>query len=135
MTITLAASGTTISLNPDLYWEDEFTWVALEQAISRSVSGALLVQQAARPFGRPITLRNPRSDEGAITRAQLAQLQAWGATPDLALTLTLRGVVHKVIFRHEGDSSPIDAQPLAYNHNSAATDRVFATLRFLTVPE
>ncbi len=111
--ITLSAGGTTLDLDPDLFWSDEFTWNAVEQAVDRSVTGALIVYTGTRAGGRPITLQ-PADDESAwMPRATLAQLQAWEANAALTLTLSLRGVDYTVVFRRH-DSSPIEARPVQF---------------------
>ncbi len=132
--ITLSDGTTTIALDPDLYWEDEYTWSAVEQSVARSLTGAQIVQLGLRQAGRPITLR-PEDDVSAwMSRAVMAQLQAWADIPGKRMTLTLRGTAHLVIGRHH-DGGMIDARPLIHYADPADTDWVLATLRFLTVIE
>ena len=51
MTITLNASSTTVTLHPDLYWEDEFSWYPVEQGTERTLTGALIVDAVAKVLG------------------------------------------------------------------------------------
>lgn len=111
--ITLSAGGTTLTLDPDLFWSDEFTWFATEQTVERSVTGALIIDVGTRIGGRPITLE-PSDDNAAwMPRATLAQLQAWEANPALTLSLSLRGVTYAVVFRRH-DGAPIEARPVQF---------------------
>lgn len=101
MSISLSDGVTTLALHKDLFWSDEFNWHPVEQAVDRSITGALIVQAASRIKGRPITLE-PEDDSSAWTqRSDIESLRNWAAEPGLELTLTLRGVSRTVIFRHQ----------------------------------
>ncbi len=45
-----------LHLPDDLIWRDEFDWAPVEQVVTPTLSGALLVEETAKPEGRPITL-------------------------------------------------------------------------------
>lgn len=135
-TITLTDGTTTLELDPDLYWEDEFRWSATAQSMTRSLTGRAIYQVGTRNGGRPITLR-PEDDSSAwMTRATLSQLLVWQDIPGLVLTLTLRGTPYTVRFRHGTDESgaAVEARPLIHYADPASTDWVHITLRFITVP-
>lgn len=132
MAITLSDGSTVLELDPDLYWEDEFAWAAVEQAMERSLTGALIVHLGARQYGRPITLRNEDERSAWMTRADMAQLQAWADIPGKRLTLSLRGGSHWVLFRHH-DGGPFEARPVVHYADPEPADWVLATLRFITV--
>lgn len=111
--ITLTANGSTLQLDPDLWWSDEHRWQTVSQSVERSLTGALVIDLGVRIGGRPITLEAATNDSAWMSRATLAQLQAWEADPDLVLTLNLRGEAYSVIFRrHEG--VPIEAEPVTF---------------------
>lgn len=134
MTITLSANSTTVALDADFFWSDEYDWSATEQTVTRSVTGALLVHAGARNAGRPITLM-PEDDAAAwMTRADMVQLQAWADAPGQVMTLTLRGTAHRVLFRHH-DGGAFEATPLVHYADPAPEDWLLATLRFITIPE
>lgn len=133
--ITLAAGATTLTLSPDLWWSDEFSWSPVEQAVSRSLTGALLIDVATLDGGRPITLQPPAPNAAWMNLATLSQLQAWEADAALTLTLTLRGVARDVVFRREG-GQPIAATPIEFMADPQAGDAgdfYLVTLRFLEV--
>lgn len=131
MTITLTVGTTVLALDSDLQWSDEYAWAATEQSVSRSLTGALLVQVGQRQAGRPITLAASES-AGWMTRAAMAQLRAWADVPGQVMTLTLRGATYPVMFRHH-DGGPFDASPLVDYSDPDAADWVVPTLRFMTV--
>lgn len=110
MAITLGA----ITLPAGLAWSDEFGWAARTQSTEYSLTGALIVEQAVRQAGRPITLigQSSGNDHTAwITRANLLLLQTQLAAGTSA-TLTLHDArTFSVIARLDSDS-PIDADPL-----------------------
>lgn len=131
MTITLTNGGTTIALDPDLLWSDEFDWHPVEQSQERSITGALIVQASVRVAGRPITLQ-PEDERSAWTsRATLEQLQDWAGVPGMTFTLALRGEIRNVIFRHQ--DTAIEAKPLVHFSDVDAADNYLVTYRFMEI--
>ena len=133
MSVTLADSGTTLTLNPDLYWSDENTWHPVQQAVERTITGAQVIQVAAMVNGRPITLE-PEDDEAAwMTLADVAALRNWAAVPGKTMTLTLRGVARTVIFRHQDGG--FDARPvLQYRDgHELPADFYLCTIRLMEI--
>lgn len=132
--ITLSAGATTLTLDPDLHWTDEFAWSSVQQSTERSIGGALIIDVAQKIAGRPITLAPPADNAAWMPRATLAQLQAWEAQPELVLTLNLRGTAFQVVFNRENDpiqSSPVDF--VADPEPGGFGDWYLCTLKFLTV--
>lgn len=99
MAITLSNGATTLVLPEDLLWTNEFRWSAVSQSTERSLTGALLIDAAARVGGRQITLAG-REDFGWILRAGLETLRAWASIPEQQFTLTHNGVARTVLFDH-----------------------------------
>lgn len=132
MTITLSDGAITLALDPDLLWEDEFVWAPVVQAVEYSVTGALVVDVGRRQTGRPVTLRAEDDSSGWMTRADMAQLQAWADVEGQQLTLMLRGAARTVLFRHH-DGGPFEARPVVHFADPAPTDWVIATLRLITI--
>lgn len=131
MSITLAYSGTTLELDPDLYWEDENNWHPVEQSTQRTVTGALIVSNASMTGGRPITLQ-PIDDESAwMPRSMLDTLRSWAAVAGREMTLTLRGQARTVVFRHSDGA--IEATPIFHFSDTSGTDWYRVVLRFLEV--
>jgi len=127
--ITLQYSTTTLTLDPDLYWSDENDWHPVEQTVTRTVSGALVVNTAARVGGRPITLQPENEGSAWMARATLDTLRSWAAVAGREMTLTLRGVARTVIFRHQDGA--IDATPVVHYSDTDNTDWYRVVLRFM----
>lgn len=132
MSITLNYSGTTLNLPEDLYWNDENSWAPVEQAIERSISGALIVSSATRVAGRPITLTPEDQGSAWMLRSVLDTLRTWAAVPGREMVLTLRGTTYNVIFRHH-DGQAVEAAPIKHCNDVQPTDFYTVTLRFMEV--
>ncbi len=132
MAITLQHSTTTLTLHPDLYWSDEHQWHPVEQTTQRTLSGALIVSVAERQSGRPITLEPENEQSAWLDRETLDTLRSWAAVPGRTMTLTLRGVAHDVIFRHQ-DGAAVEARPIVHYSDVEATDFYSVTLRFMEI--
>lgn len=111
MAITLGV----IALPDGLVWSDEQEWSPIDQQTSYSLTGALIVEEASKQAGRPITLTG-QTDGSAhtawITRANLALLRTALDTPLAQFTLTLHdGRTFSVIPRRDGNG-PLTAVPI-----------------------
>jgi len=126
---TLSDGTTTVTLSADLAWSDEFAWAPVEQTVQRTITGAVIVQAAARVAGRPITLAASDEQAGWLTRAALDQCRVWALIPGQQLTLNYRGVSHTVIWRHQ--DTAIDASPVVFYADVQSGDFYRATLRFM----
>lgn len=119
-----------VELPRGMLWTDEFTWVAVERSVERSITGAQVVDQAAKVAGRPITLQGVR-DQGWIRRATLLAVQALADVPGATYTLKLAdGREFEVMFAPE---NPIEAEPISRPELPASTHPYVATLRLITV--
>jgi hypothetical protein len=93
----------TIQLPSDLIWVNEFSWTPVVKSVSRSLSGAQLVQTAVKAQGRPITLSGQHA---WISRADVIALRALADAPDVTYTLTLADTrVFTVMFDDNGFSA------------------------------
>lgn len=122
MSVTLAG----IDLPPDILWTDEFDHDAIAQAQTRTLGGALVVEETALTAGRRITLG------GAsiwVTRATVKALRALSEQADTVHTLNLRGQTFSVIFERPA----IEAQAVIELADATDTDRYEITLHLLTV--
>ena len=132
MAITLkhTPSATTVTLPDALNWADEYTWSPVEQTKTYTTTGTLLIEEALKQAGRPITLEGSE-DRTWCTRALVDQLHAWAGTPGMVLTLTLRGVDRSVTFDHE--KGALQGLPVLFyaDGSIASTDWYVPTLRFI----
>jgi len=107
-----------VTLPGDLRWSDEFAWSAVARSAEYSLTGALLVEEAVKQAGRPITLEGKSESLGYIwlERSVILALRALVDTPLWTGTLTLAdGRTYPVIFRDEG----LTAEPVQHQASSA----------------
>lgn len=132
MSITLSDGTTTVTLHPDLYWQDEYNWQPVVQSVTKTITGAVVVQSAALQAGRNITL-TPEDDQSAwMAKSVVDQLRNWASVAGKTLTLTLRGVSRTVIFRHH-DGGAMEATPVVFFSDADSNDWYRVTLRFMEV--
>ena len=130
MSITLTVGATTVTLHPDLQWVDEFTWHPVEQAVQRSLTGALIVDVRARVSGTPITLAPADAKAAWMPRATITQLKTWAATPGQEMTLSLRGTSYTVMWRHH-EAPALSAAPVQDYDDVDPDDWYRATLKLM----
>lgn len=123
MAITLGA----ITLPDTLVWEDEFVWSPVAQSTEYSLTGALIVQEATKLAGRPITLvgkSDSNAHTGGISRTDLLALQAALIVAGASWTLTLHDAR---TFTVAAQQDPLEAEPLpvyrSFSPANPASDR------------
>lgn len=121
-----------INLPDGLHWADKYNWTPVSQSVDISLTGTLVIQEAAQLAGRPITLAGgdrfcwaPRT----VIDALYATLQTAGLT--MTLDLGVDGS-HQVIWRRDKESLEV-APVVAYSDPVAETQYVINALRFLKV--
>ncbi len=130
--ITLTYGATTITLSDDFYWSDEFSWQPVEQTVSRSITGALIVEAASRIGGRPITLE-PIDDQSAwMTLTKLSLIRGWAAIAGRVMVLFIRGVAHNVMFAHQ-ETNAVSAKPVVFYNAQDNEDNYLVSLKFMEV--
>ena len=129
--ITLSDGTLALTLHADHYWSDENNWHPVEQTKAYTLTGALIVMAGERKAGRPITLE-PEDDNSAwMPLSIVEQLRNWAAVPGKQMTLTLRGIAHVVLFRHEDGG--LEATPVKHQNDVASTDYYRCVLRLLEI--
>jgi len=108
MAITLGA----IALPDGLRWSDEHAWSPVAQSVEYSLTGALIVEEATKQAGRPITL------VGGIRFAWMAKaaleflMAAMDAAPESGLTLTLHDSRAFTVLPRYGADGAVSAHPV-----------------------
>lgn len=120
-----------IALPDDIEWTDEFAFSPVTQIVTPTLTGALIVEEAARTAGRPITLV---SNEAAwLTRAAVKALQAKADVAGETYTLAWSdGRTFDVMFRR-ANGQPLDAKPVLRVADLDDTDYYTVTLRLMEV--
>lgn len=133
--ITLTAAGVTLELDPDLQWVEQYSWSPVVQSLAHSVSGALIIDEAVKLAGRPVTLQPPDENAAWMPLAAVSQLLAWSAQPELLLHLSIRGVTLDVMFRRT-DGEPVEARQRTFVSNplpGSFGDDYLVTLRLIEI--
>lgn len=131
MTILLSDGTTTVELHEDLFWSDELAWDPVAQTAQRGITGALIVSSAQMLAGRPITLE-PENDSSAwMHRDDVLALRNWAAVAGQELTLTLRGVTHTVLFRHQDGG--LEARPVVHYNEADNHDWYLCVVRLMEI--
>ena len=131
MILTSLTDNSTLTLPDDLLWVDEHAWTPAVARIEYLLTGALLVETAARAAGRPITLQ-AEPDMAWVTRATVSALYAWASVPSRQFALTFQdGRSFTVAFRHF--ETAIEAAPVLGFPASGDDDFYRITLRLMEI--
>jgi hypothetical protein len=122
----------TITLPDGLVWTDRYDWTPIAQSMTVSITGTVIIQEAAQLTGRPITLEGAE-DQSWATRSQIDALYALTGTADKVMSLDLgEEGLHQVIWRR--DQAPIVvSQVLRTVDPGPATMYAVMALRFIKI--
>lgn len=120
-----------VELDDQFEWVDEFEWDAVAQEQERSVSGALLIQEGVKLYGRPITLK---SNGGVWTPLSVVRsLEVLRDIPNKVMALTLPdGRAFSVIF-NRADGAALEAVPIERLVNPGDDHFYDVNLRLISV--
>lgn len=107
-----------VRLPDGLRWSDEFAWTPVAQATEYSLTGALIVEQATKQAGRPITLVGGK-DFAWLTRSALTSLKTLLNT-GAPMTLTLHDARSFSVLPANED--PLAVSPLPRVRDSGLAD-------------
>jgi hypothetical protein len=103
-----------IELPGDLEWTDEYRWSPVGQQVSRTLTGALVIQASAMQAGRPITLEAKGDNHVWLAKSVIDELRTVLAPPGATLTLTLvDGRTFTVTGRHH-EAVPFEAEQVMF---------------------
>lgn len=134
MAITLGA----LALPDGLVWSDEHAWTPIEQATERTLTGALVLEEAVKQKGRPITLAGAKDGTGYtawVARAQsfrgfasLESIRTALLVAGAEFVLTLHdGRSFTVAPRHDGEG-PLSVEPLPVYRSFASPNPTAGSL-------
>ncbi len=133
---TMTLGGVDLADDPrlggeQLEWTDEFQWDAVEQNQDRSLTGALIIQEGVKLYGRPITLSS--NGHAWFTLAKVRELEALRDVPGQVMHLALpTGAEHWVTWNRPA-GPPVEAVPLFRTVNPGPGWKYTLTLRLITV--
>lgn len=131
-----------IELPDDLEWADEYTAWKVGQVIRPSLTGAIVVQEAAMQAGRPVTLQSLELGGGryaaAVALSVLDALRALEEVPAaapmaLVLPTSSGGTRTLQVLWRRTDGPAIAARPLTYKVPAEPGDLFLITLRLIQV--
>ena len=133
MQLTNLTTNEQLTLPDDLIWQDEYNWAPTVSNVSYTITGAMIVQSAAKQTGRFISLVGP-ADMAWVTRATVETLHAWASVTlsdtDGRYQLNLSDSRQlTVAFRH--DDTPVEAEPVLGIAAKSDQDYYRLTLRLL----
>lgn len=133
MLLTNLTTNEQLTLPDDLIWQDEYNWAPTVSSVSYTITGAMIVQSAAKQAGRYISLVGP-ADMAWVTRATVETLYDWASITlsdtDGRYELTLSDSRQfTVAFRH--DDTPVEAEPVLGIAAKSDQDFYRLTLRLL----
>jgi hypothetical protein len=121
-----------ITLPDDLLWINEFGWNPVEQAMDRSLTGGLLIQEQSKSYGRPIELSG--GEEAAwVTRSVVVNLLALSHIANKVMTLTLPDLRQYSVIFDRSSGSPIEARQILPDAYPGDDHYYSLTIRLLTV--
>ena len=121
-----------IELPDDLLWVDEFDWNPVAQAIDRSLTGALMVQEQAKLFGRPITLTGG-NEAGWVTRATVLELMALVKSFSKPMPLILADSREFQVYFNRQNSSSMSLFPIIPESNPDQDSLYAVTIRLICI--
>lgn len=102
----LIHQGESLKLPDDLLWEDEFSWSPTVSEHSYALDGTLIVEQATKRAGRPISLVAP-PNMAWVSRATLHKLHEWAG---------LKNTVFRLVFEYPNDKREFN---VIFDHSSS----------------
>jgi len=120
-----------VQLDDQLQWVNEFDHNPIEQTREHSVTGALLIQEGVKLYGREIELR---SNGGVWTPLSVVrQLEVMRDEPGRVMLLTLVGGRQFHVVWNRTGGAPLTAEPM-FREVYPTADSVYGiNLRLLTV--
>ena len=122
----------TVLLPDDLTWIDEWEEFPVAQTTKRRLDGGLVIYSRTVSAGRSITLEAPENH--ALSRDTLSELSllALQAGASFDLTMPLRGLSFRVVFRHN-DPPALDFKALFDYADPLPTDWVTGKIKLMTI--
>ncbi|PRP70888.1 hypothetical protein BUE93_09515 [Chromobacterium amazonense] len=128
----ILSDGTTaVTLDDDMI-ELQPYWQPVDQAISYTLTGAMLVDESVKQAGRPMTFQS-QPDAGWVPRTAVEQLHKWASQPGIRLKLTRHGQDYPVTFNRQ-DGQAVEARPvLELAVLPRPNDAMLLTVRLISV--
>lgn len=131
ITLTDLTTNQSLVLPAGLIWRDEFDWSPVESTQTYTLTGALIIEQASKQAGRPVSL-SADDDMNWATRQTVNTLRQWQAIVKRVFRLSIGGQTIDVIF---DQNQPMSARPVKNIPQHDESDWFHVALNFIEVTE
>ena len=121
----------TLTLPDDFLWVNEFDWSPVAQSVDRSLTGALMVFESEKAFGRSIVLGD--GDNSWLTKIEVDAVFALSQILNKKMDLSLPDGRRFTVIFDRTDSAPLTVTPIFPTSQPDSTDYYGVILRLLTV--
>ncbi|MCL6270725.1 hypothetical protein M3P05_12400 [Sansalvadorimonas sp. 2012CJ34-2] len=121
----------TLTLPDNFLWVNEFDWSPVAQSVERSLTGAFVVSESQKTYGRSIVLGD--GENSWLTLAELEALFALAETPAHKMTLTLPDSRTFTVIFDRTEGSPFEAQQVLPLVTPESEHYYTVVIRLLTV--
>lgn len=131
ITLTDLTTSQALALPAGLIWRDEFDWSPVESTQTYTLAGALIIEQASKQAGRPVSLA---ADDKMnwLKRQTVETLRQWQGIVKRVFRLSIGGQAIDVIF---DQNQPMTARPVKEIPQYGENDWFHVTLNFIEVTE
>lgn len=131
ITLTDLTTSQVAVLPAGLIWRDEFDWSPVESTQTYTLAGALIIEQASKQAGRPVSLA---ADDKMnwLKRQTVETLRQWQSIVKRTFRLSIGGQAIDVIF---DQNQPMTARPVKEIPQYGENDWFHVTLNFIEVTE
>lgn len=131
ITLTDLTTNQALALPTGLIWRDEFDWSPVESTQTYTLTGALIIEQASKQAGRPVSL-SADDDMNWAARSKVDQLRQLAGIVGRKFRLSIGVQTIDVIF---DQAKPIVARPVKNIPQHDADDWFHVALNFIEVTE
>lgn len=131
----MSLSLDSVTLNPDMVWEEKFSSQSVAQSRLRTLGGGLILFAGALNKGEQITLSSREFNGvliGMLKKSVVDDVLDLAAVPGAQYVLTYNGVSVNVVFRHD-DPPAVLMTPLLAKISYSANDLMRGQIKLLTV--
>jgi len=119
-----------ITLDHDLYWEDEYQWQPVVTQADRCIDGGLVVQSRPQSAGRPLTLSGD-NNRGWQKKSTVDLLKLSAVMINREFSVTINGVDFTVRWRTE-DSPACEFEIITPAYEPSADFWYYGTVKLIT---
>ncbi len=121
----------TLTLPDNFIWVNEFEWSPVAQSTERSLTGALVVSEREKSYGRSIVLGD--GENSWLPRQQLGELFVLSAPLNHKMPLVLPDGRRFTVIFDRSSGSPLEAYPVHPVSQPSDADFYGVVIRLMTI--